>query len=58
MVEKMEEIILYVRIWVNVWITIAVLISYPHMIHGACLIITLQDRELEWESGLVLGFSQ
>ena len=55
MAAKMEEPISHMQGWVNIWITIAVKISYSRMIRGAFLLSPLWGRETDWESGLGLG---
>ena len=58
MAEKLKEIILHVRGWVNGWIEIVVARFYYHMIHGAHLPSTIQYRDMEWNSGSGLGLAQ
>ena len=57
MAEKMEEPILQVRGWVNGRTEIAVARLYYRIICGARLPSPLQDRDLDWESGLGLGLA-
>ena len=55
MAEKNYQPILHVRGWINGLIAIVVARSYSRMIRVACSPRHLQDRELEWYTGLGLG---
>ena len=57
-VTKIEEPLIQVCGWVNIWIKTVAARSYFRMIRRYCLHIPLRDRKLEWDPGLDLRLEQ
>ena len=58
MAEKMDELILHVRFWINSRIETSVTSSHPGILHRCRLPIPLRDRYLDWDPALSLGLEK